>query len=1183
MFVVDTSSSMAQPAQSGGGVTGYSSLSRLDLAKMSVENLTRSMDKRILEHNRNVLMAAQQHQLQQQQQSQQHIEIGRLEQFDEFLLLSTSLQPDSNDNGSSSPSSTLDSIEACGAGGRMLVGSIEEDKSSSISENGHNMVPHPPDRHEFEYELKRLKSAKISDNKAFPEWAGGAIGLNIALSHGLGLLSRYRLTRGRDVEHFGMGRLPWFHHQMAKVSQDHDSSSISSPLQPACLILLTDGECLRLPPEKGGGGLSLRFGNIPLREFYREPFRWDQRIFILHTADVSTPPLHKSLRALCEVTGGAYIRINPTDSLSNILSRLSPPRPIPYSIPDPLRISPPTPVQFDIASERNTTTSFLNGGPVCSFQCMEGAPQQQPSIHRAMIMHAGSCEQPRWIFNPTASSSPQSKFIPTPIWIIPESHFPSKKLDTLPPRPSQPLLHYSRNYQAVASPVFDPYYVMKALHHLDHLYVTIRQLLVDAGDNPPPLANRMLQRDVYICDWLGGQESAKRGPDNSSNATGVPRTDAGREHFPVCVRGAGRPALSGEGGDNILNIGILHVPHDWVKLKDISAGAAQNDSSPTKVSTLTLLPPDPHILIPLLIKVAEMELRMLKKVTENNKEATSIKAGATAGLIKKKINSATAARAIHLDDNWKSDFRAYLFRLPPYYLPAVRRVLRSMLPQSVLALLNVESQEVLPLLCMSPSCLTKIQNGEKAAKNSIDWLRGMEQNIRKRRARSTLDDQSQLQQNVKQEPQSFGYGEYDPRMTEQQYQHLLRNLPPPWKNGIKEEEEEDQKSERVNPVAMVPTSCMLAYYESRRRWIFGGTGLTTRGLHVEGVNNDGVNSHHYNSSGNIDDEPLIALAGLCGTINQTKIAQMGDFREKLNLSPVSFVDYGGSNSSGAAVTTAADGSPTYSVEDDVLPLNFFDANGEFVDSPQARYRARLQINFGNPFHDKRGGSVCPEKFASQRPPIAGNTPSTPPGSPPHNAYESHSPIEGEGEAAFTGRPGSPPRHRGEFKKNAGQPSVAEVKRAKISSEGAESRKPPPRPPPPPTKQPPPPPHPQQKRPSKSAGGHKIVPPPPPSAQNLTSPKPPPSQKPPPPKRMKISEEIPQSTNNPATQSAETVSSVNNTDLQNPNEKPKISLPEGWVCVWSKSQKRWYFFDTRTNKSVWAVEHIKAVQHQHHNH
>jgi len=1172
VFVVDTSPSMAQPSQSdGGGVTGHSSISRLDLAKMSVENLSRSMDKRILEHNRSVLMAsAQQHQLQ-QQQSQQHIDVGRLEQFDEFLLLSSSLQPD-NINGSSSPSSTLDSVEAhaaCGAGGRWLVGSIEDDKSSSMSDHGHTMIPHPPDRHEFEYELKRLKTAKIPDNKPFPDWAGGAIGLNAALSHGLGLLSRYRLTRGRDVEHFGMGRLPWFQHQMTtkvsnKKQQDYDSSSIVSPLQPACLILLTDGECLRLPPEKGGGGLRLQFGNMPLREFYREPFRWDQRIFILHTADLSTPPLHKSLCALCEVTGGAYIRICPTDSLSNILLRIAPPRPNPYSIPDPLRLSVPKPIEYDSAAERIVTTSFINGGPVCSFQCMESGPQQQPSIHRAMIMFAGSCEQPRWILNPTASNSPQSKFIPTPIWSIPESHFPSKKLDTLPPRPSQPLLHYSRSYQAVASPVFDPYYVMKALHHLDHLYLSIRQLLVDAGDNPPPLANRMLQRDVYICDWLGGQESANRGTDNSSNATGAPRTEAGREHFPVCVRGAGRPTLSGEGGDNILNIGILHVPREWIKLKDTVAGAS------SKVSTLTLLPPDPHILIPLLIKVAEMELRMLKKVAENNKEATGVKAGATAGLIRKKINSATAARSIHLDDAWKSDFRAYLFRLPPYYLPAVRRVLRSMLPQNVLALLNVESQEVLPLLCMSPACLTKIHSGEKAARDGNDWLKGMEQNIRKRRARSAFDDQSQFhssQQNGKQEAMSVEYGEYDPRsMTEQQYKHLLRNLPPPWKNGCKVRDEEgEKKNERkVNPVVMIPKSCMLAYYESRRRWIFGGTGLTTRGLHVEGVNNDGVNTHHYNSSGNIDDEPLIALAGLCGTVNQTSIAKMGDFREKLNFSPVSFVDYGGSNSSGAAVTTAADGSPNFSVDDDALPLNFFDAkSGEFVDSPQARYRARLQINFGNPFHDKRGGSVCPEKYGSQRPPIAGDTPSTPPGSPPHDAYESHSPIEGEGEAAFTGkRPGSPPRNRSEFKKrDADQHLVPkEVKRAKISGgEGAESRKPPPRPPPPPTKQPPPPP-PPQKRPSKTAGGNKIVPPPPPPGQ---------TQKPPPPKRMNSREETTQNTTTESVQSSE----ASSTDLQNPNEKPKITLPEFWICVWSKSQKRWYFFDTRTNKSVWAVEHI----------
>ena len=43
-----------------------------------------------------------------------------------------------------------------------------------------------------------------------------------------------------------------------------------SPLQPACLLLLTDGECLSMPPEKGGGDLTLRFGNMPLREFYKE-------------------------------------------------------------------------------------------------------------------------------------------------------------------------------------------------------------------------------------------------------------------------------------------------------------------------------------------------------------------------------------------------------------------------------------------------------------------------------------------------------------------------------------------------------------------------------------------------------------------------------------------------------------------------------------------------------------------------------------------------------------------------------------------------------------------------------------------------------------------------------------------------------------------------------------------------
>ena len=40
------------------------------------------------------------------------------------------------------------------------------------------------------------------------------------------------------------------------------------------------------------------------------------------------------------------------------------------------------------------------------------------------------------------------------------------------------------------------------------------------------------------------------------------------------------------------------------------------------------------------------------------------------------------------------------------------------------------------------------------------------------------------------------------------------------------------------------------------------------------------------------------------------------------------------------------------------------------------------------------------------------------------------------------------------------------------------------------------------------------------------------------------------------------------NTQSPTEKPTIELPPGWICVWSKSQRRWYYFDQRTNKSLW---------------
>jgi hypothetical protein len=330
VFVVDTSPSMAAPSSSNGADATARGISRLDVAKMSIEQLARSMDKRILENNRSFLMASAQAAsmtVGKQRQQQPPLDVGRLEEFDEFLLLSTSLQPEAApppacDSGaksdthlagaSTSPadstfmpsmhsiSAAIDSHASCGADGRLLVGSVEDDRGSpsTIHSGLHSPlgmnVPHYPDRTDFERELKRLRPSTIpsADTKSgnkFPEWAGGANGLNTALSHGLGLLSRYRLTRGRSVENFGMGRLPWMEHQMTKLSKSgaaggddgNPGSKHDSPLQPACLVLLTDGECLSLPPEEGGGNLTLRFGNMPLREFYRERKYGQEEVSVL--------------------------------------------------------------------------------------------------------------------------------------------------------------------------------------------------------------------------------------------------------------------------------------------------------------------------------------------------------------------------------------------------------------------------------------------------------------------------------------------------------------------------------------------------------------------------------------------------------------------------------------------------------------------------------------------------------------------------------------------------------------------------------------------------------------------------------------------------------------------------------------------------------------------------------------
>lgn len=234
------------------------------------------------------------------------------------------------------------------------------------------------------------------------------------------------------------------------------------------------------------------------------------------------------------------MRINSSaSSLSQILTAIAPPRPRRHSIADPLRLpSLPTPTPHDDALDvhaHEPASVFVNGGPVCSFQCLEeGGGPGAPALHRAMILFAGLCEQPRWLLN--AETPPPARPCQCPLWCIPESHFPSKKIDALPPRPSQPLLHYSWSFLAVGSPVFDPYAVMKALHRLDQVQKANWQMLVNAGDNPPPIVNRMLQRDVYICEWLEHEASSRSGPNGPSNSSGAPRTIGGREREYLSIK-----------------------------------------------------------------------------------------------------------------------------------------------------------------------------------------------------------------------------------------------------------------------------------------------------------------------------------------------------------------------------------------------------------------------------------------------------------------------------------------------------------------------------------------------------------------------------------------------------------------------------------------------------------------------
>lgn len=753
VFVVDTSPSMAHPVSDGSASSqpaASKGMSRLDLAKMAVESLAKGLNKRVMEHN----MQLQQESTQ-MKKSLHNLGLGYCPQ-DQFLLLSTGRQY-----------TQQPSTAACGAGGRLLVGYGDSDPLAGTDQDQPPPTPQHIQNHGgFERELKRLQATIWQPTSTatagaqpqrlpFPEEGGGAVGLNAALSSGLQLLSRYRL-KNRSTENFGMGRLP----SPAMLKSSGGGAAVNA-LQPACLVLITDGACLRKPPSEGGGSLQLQFGNTPLREFYREPFRWDQRIYCLGVGAKegvdSTQYLHPSLRALCEVTGGCHTLLRSSTSLSIVtnmlLQLIAPKRPREMPISDPLR-----PVSSQSSEASISAGSFVNGGPVCCFQSLEGGVSgEPPSMHRAMLLYV-PYKQPQ---SSSGSSASLPKISQPPIWCIPESFFPSKKLDSLPPRLAQPLLVFSRHYQVVGSSAFDPLSVMKSLNRLDQLVLAKREATEGTTGSGQQARVKLLQRDVYVCEWTS--QDGKGGS--------APRVQ--REYFPVCVRGAGRPSLS-EGEENLLGIGILHIPQNNTTLE------GSQTTSTARLSTLTLLPPEPHILLPLLVKAAEAEHRAIKKSLEA-KEGPGVAGGATAGLIQKQAGTGSSGpRTVHLDEHWRSEFRAYMFRVPPYYQNSLKRCLWPVLPTCAHSLLSTDGIEALASQCFSKVCLQKIRNGEQVSKDTNERLERQEAELRRRGIQSKLTSGTDHKRGVP----VIGYGQYDPRATTSSFLAAIRNMPAPWHVGL---------------------------------------------------------------------------------------------------------------------------------------------------------------------------------------------------------------------------------------------------------------------------------------------------------------------------------------------------------------------------------------------------------------
>jgi hypothetical protein len=196
VFVVDVSPTMGSP------VLGRSGISRLDLAKMAIEDLIRQWRKMRAEHSRILGRASNDRQ-------RCVMNLGQYTNTtDYFFLLSTARQhPDT------AVASAARFVESQQHQPDMLVQQQQQERIDS-----------------FQRELKGLQVVKRNPDIQ-GEDINYATGLNAALSGGLQIISRYRLHNSQ-TENFGMGRLP------NCALQTANGSPALAALQPACLILV---------------------------------------------------------------------------------------------------------------------------------------------------------------------------------------------------------------------------------------------------------------------------------------------------------------------------------------------------------------------------------------------------------------------------------------------------------------------------------------------------------------------------------------------------------------------------------------------------------------------------------------------------------------------------------------------------------------------------------------------------------------------------------------------------------------------------------------------------------------------------------------------------------------------------------------------------------------------------------